>query len=83
MLRELLPEQTAQFLTSEWSEDLLPILNKYHFGLDIAYKALNADNLKLLHENGVTVNCWTVNDPEDARKLIEWGIDQITSNILE
>lgn len=36
-----------------------------------------------MHENGVEVNCWTVDDPADAQRLAEWGVDYITSNILE
>ena len=32
---------------------------------------------------GIKVNCWTCNDPEAAARLAQWGIDYITSNILE
>ena len=32
---------------------------------------------------GNHINCWTVDTAEEARDLIEWGVDQITSNILE
>ena len=35
------------------------------------------------HEKGVATNAWTVNNPDMARKLIDWGIDFITTNILE
>ena len=32
---------------------------------------------------GIKVNCWTVDDPEIAERLVSWGVDYITSNILE
>ena len=31
----------------------------------------------------MSVNCWTCDNPDDAKKLIEIGVDFITSNILE
>ena len=36
-----------------------------------------------LHAAGIKVNCWTVDDPADGERLAEWGVDYITSNILE
>ena len=29
------------------------------------------------------VNVWTCDDPAEAETLIQWGVDYITSNILE
>ena len=36
-----------------------------------------------MHAHGVEVNCWTVDDPVTAQMLSNWGVDYITSNILE
>jgi glycerophosphoryl diester phosphodiesterase len=36
-----------------------------------------------LHKNGLKVNCWTVDIKERAEELCAWGVDYITSNILE
>lgn len=82
-LRELLPKQPAQYLVSGFPDDLIEILKKYNLDLDIGYHALNAENIKKCHENGILVNCWTCDSKEDAEKLIEYGVDFITSNILE
>jgi glycerophosphoryl diester phosphodiesterase len=30
--------------------------------------------------NGMSINTWTVNKEEDIRKMIELGVDQITSD---
>lgn len=82
-LRELLPEQPLQYLTKEYSEELVETLCKYHLDLDIKFIALNAENIANLHAHGIKVNCWTVNEAEDADRLIADGIDFITTNILE
>ena len=77
------PEASAQFLVSTFDEDLLGRLLAGRFDLDINYKALSAENIALCHENGITVNAWTVDDKEAAEQLAAWGVDMITSNILE
>lgn len=76
-------EARAQFLISSFPEDLLDRLTANGFDLDISHKALTAELVELCHSRGVRVNCWTVDDPERAAELIEWGVDYITTNILE
>ncbi len=82
-IRNLLPKSKAQFLISKWEDDLPERLKAHKLDLDIHYKALSKDKVKLLHKNGIEVNCWTVDDAADAKKLISMGVDYITSNILE
>ena len=82
-LRELLPEQPMQYLVMELSDEVWNVLRQYKLDLDIHYKGLTEENIRLLHEAGITVNCWTVDDAAEAEKLAAWGVDQITSNILE
>lgn len=82
-LRELLPEQPCQYLTGEFADDLIDTLLKYRLDLDIYYPALTAERVTALHDRGIKVNCWTVDRPEIAEELIAWGVDFITSNILE
>lgn len=54
---------------------------------EVIYKTVNshhilftADNVARLHQRGVQVTAWTVNELEDARRLIEIGIDGLTTN---
>lgn len=82
-VREIYPEQTVQFLTAEYSDDLPEKLKKVNFDLDILYEELNEERIKVLHENSIKVNCWTCDDKAFAENLSKWGIDYITSNILE
>ena len=37
----------------------------------------------MAHAAGLKVNCWTVDQPADAEKMIALGVDYITSNRLE
>lgn len=83
-VRKFLPENDVQFLTSkEITNELIEKLCKNNLDLDIYYKQLNAENIKLLHSKGIKVNCWTCDDKEIAEKIVSYGVDFITSNILE
>lgn len=82
-LREIYPEQKVQFLTIQYTDDLPERLSSHKFDLDINYTELNEERIKLLHSKGIEVNCWTCDDKEAAEKLCSYGIDYITSNILE
>lgn len=82
-LRRLLPDQPCQFLISEYRDDLPETLAAHRLDLDIRYTSLTKERIDDLHAHGVKVNCWTCDDPEAAARLIDWGIDFITSNILE
>jgi glycerophosphoryl diester phosphodiesterase len=75
--------QKIQFLFGELSDELLERMKKYRMDVDIHYKHLTSELVKKFHDAGMEVNCWTVDDPLDAERLIEWGVDYITTNILE
>ena len=44
---------------------------------------LKEEQIKKAQARGLKVNCWTVNEKENGEKFASWGIDFITSNILE
>lgn len=82
-LREKYPTAKAQYLISTFPDDLIDRLKAHDLDLDIHYKALTEERIKALHAEGIEVNCWTVDDKEAAETLAGWGVDYITSNILE
>ena len=82
-LRALLPKAVIQYLTITYDSDILSTLNKYSFELDINHSVLTKDIIDEVHQNGHRVNCWTVDGKETAEKLVAWGVDYITTNILE
>ena len=83
LLRKNFPEQKAQFLLSGWDDKWLPKLKEYDLGLDIRHTAVTAELVQAIHSIGQEINCWTVDTPEDAARVIACGVDYITTNILE
>ncbi len=82
-VREIRRTQKVQFLTEKFNSKTLDMLIENRFDLDIIYTALSRSIVELCHDNGIKVNCWTVNEPADAERLIDYGVDYITSNIIE
>lgn len=82
-LRKHYPAQPAQFLCCEYTDDLIAKLQALRVDLDIYYKAVTAENAQALHDAGVKINVWTVDDKAEAERLAGYGVDYITSNILE
>lgn len=82
-LRKLLPKQSIQYLVRTYDETVLEIMNQYGFDLDILYKVLTKEIIDEIHAHGHKINAWTCDDLEVAERLRDWGIDYITSNILE
>ena len=82
-LRKKYPSQPAQFLIDNFEPWLIDTLKEHSLDLDIKYTSLDEANMKQLHDTGIKVNCWTCDDPKAGEMLAEWGIEFITSNILE
>ena len=82
-VRQILPTQSAQFLFSNWSEETFEKLLKAKIDIDSNHNAITEEIIKRAHETGLTVNVWTVDSPERAELLASYGIDFITTNILE
>jgi len=49
-------------------------------GLNFRHTGISQDYVEAVHRSGMKMFAWTVDDPEDAARLIEIGIDGITSN---
>ena len=76
----LAPGFTVQYLEMDANPDELV---KYGInGIDIRHKVLrnNKHMFDRARANGMSINTWTVNKEEDIRKMIELGVDQITSD---
>ena len=84
-LRAKYPRQKAQYLVSKINDPkaLLETLKAHRLDLDAKHTALTRELVEQLHAEGVEVNVWTVDTPEDAARVMAMGVDYITSNILE
>lgn len=83
------PEQPAQllvcadFVKGHTTEQMIEILSEHHLDIDTEFTAVTADSVQKFHEAGIKVNVWTPDSIEDGGKMINYGVDFITSNILE
>ena len=82
-VRKFEPMQNVQFLVSKIEDGLIDRLAEYKFDIDAYYPFLTEETVVALHSKGIKINCWTCDDKKEAKKLIGWGVDYITTNILE
>ncbi len=82
-VRDILPDQPCQYLTGDNSDALIERLRADRMDIDIVHHALSEERIAAMHKAGLKINCWTVDDPARAAQLAAWGVDYITSNILE
>lgn len=82
-VRKILPNQSAQYLFWKLTDEEIAHLVKDKIDADVWCVELTEEQIKKAHKAGLKVNCWTVNEKENGEKLASWGIDYITTNILE
>ena len=83
-LRRKYPNQQAQFLLGKRAPmNWMEMLKAENLDLDVYHKVATKELIDNCHANGIKVNVWTVDDKESAEQLAAWGVDMITSNILE
>lgn len=82
-LREMLPEQTLQLLLKALDEESLEFICRNRLDVDLYWKALTSEWVERMHAAGIRINVWTVDDPAVGEQMADWGVDYITSNILE
>ncbi len=82
-LRKHFHNAVVQFLSSSISDDTVKFILENNFDADILHSVITKDFIDVMHKNGRVVNAWTVNTLEDATRLVDIGIDMITTNILE
>ena len=49
-------------------------------GLNFRFRGISRDYVEAVHAAGLKMFAWTVDEPEDAAMLMEFGIDGITTN---
>lgn len=83
-LRAACAETVCQLLPPkndpEW---ILRFCAENRIDLDAPHSALTKEIVDTVHGLGLLVNCWTVDDPAVAERMIALGVDFITSNRLE
>ena len=82
-VRKVLPNQSCQYLFWKVTDEEIERLKRDKIDVDVWCKELTEEQIEACHKAGLKVNCWTVDDPKDGERLASFGIDYITSNILE
>lgn len=82
-VRKILPSQSAQYLLWKITDEELERLARDKIDVDVWCVELTEEQIAKAHALGLKVNCWTENTKENGEKLVSWGIDYITTNILE
>lgn len=84
-VREKHPTQAVQFLTGEVKDfdALIAKLKAHKFDWDAYHQTMTKELVDTCHNAGIRVNVWTVDELVDAERLIDIGVDFITSDILE
>ena len=77
------PTQKAMYLFSDLTNGDATTLARDGIDVAISHKALTKKAVEEFHNAGLEVNCWTVDNVNTAEKLVKWGVDYITTNILE
>jgi glycerophosphoryl diester phosphodiesterase len=83
-VRALRPDQPAQFLIhKDKIDEKVQKAIGLKVDIDIRHTDLNPSIVDSMHQAGLKVNVWTVNDPDAVRALVEMGVDYITTDIFE
>ena len=82
-LREKYKDANAQFLTEKYTEEDVQFMLENKLDGDFCWAYLKKSTVKRMHEAGLKVNVWTVNGVACAMLMKWYGVDYITSNILE
>lgn len=82
-LRKKYPKASAQFLTCKVDEEEFRFMVDNKLDADLCGTCVTKELVDKLHAAGIVVNCWTLDSLEHAQLAKAYGVDFITSNILE
>ena len=84
IIRKIVPGQKVQYLRYDnCDEEAMQLMINNKVDADLAHPWVTQEIVDRLHEAGLKVNCWTCDDEGSAQRMINFGVDYITSNFLE
>jgi glycerophosphoryl diester phosphodiesterase len=77
-----MPENKCYWLSSVGAEVKSKIRDAAQagLGLDLSYRIIDKELMKQATDLGLEVLCWTVDDPQQAKRLVALGVKGITTN---
>ncbi|MBE7067983.1 MAG: hypothetical protein E7381_01635 [Clostridiales bacterium] len=82
-LREKYPRASAQYLTELCLDEEIEFMINNRLDADLCGYCVTKERVDRLHEAGLRVNVWTLDTLEHAEMAKAFGVDMITTNILE
>lgn len=85
-VRRHLPDVPVQLLTDEkqvFTDEFLDEIAAKKFDLDIHIFTTTRELVDRIQARGIQVNVWTCDRPDKAQQLVAWGVDFITTNVIE
>ena len=77
-------EVAIAVLTEDDPLDAIPVGQRLSaFAINPDFNSLTQKNIKKIHNAGFKVYPWTVNEPEDIKKMIEIGVDAVITDYPE
>ncbi len=81
LCRSLAPEMPLGLLVHEWDENYLAKAKELQcFSMHFYKRALTAERVKQVKEQGFAVLVYTINRKRQAKKLFDWGVDAVFSD---
>jgi len=79
--RAVMPELSAGMIFDSFPVRSVPrYAKKGYTVISLSKKTVSEELVSACHEQGVKVYVWTVDDEENMRQLIAWGVDGLYSN---
>ena len=82
-LHEKYTEADVQLICGYCTDEQIKFILDHGLDADLNLYHLTKEMVEKLKAAGRKVNCWTVNTLEEAKQMQEFGVDMITTNILE
>lgn len=79
-VRKLDSNVKLQYLTGKYNQDVLQMCMKHHIDLDLYYPTITKEMVEEILANQIEINAFTVNDVNEANRLIALGVKYITTD---
>lgn len=78
------PDYKVQFLAGMlFNEKNVEICLNNNIDLDVRHDFVTKELVERFHQKGLLVNCWTVDKEDDLQRVLDCGVDFVTTNVFE